>query len=120
MIAMLDPKSLTVLVTGATAGFGAAVCRRFAEAGSRVVATGRRQERLEALARELGGSCYTAPLDVRDRRAVDRLIGTLPEPFAKINVVVANAGLALGLEPAQQAELDDWDAMVTTNINGVL
>jgi len=67
MIAMLDPKTLTVLVTGATAGFGAALCRRFAEAGSRVIATGRRTQRLDALKRELGDRCHSAVLDVRDR-----------------------------------------------------
>jgi 3-hydroxy acid dehydrogenase/malonic semialdehyde reductase len=120
MISMLDPKTLTVLVTGATAGFGAALCRRFAEAGSRVIATGRRAERLDALSRELGERCHTAVLDVRDRKAVDALVNGLPGPFANINVTIANAGLALGLEPAQKANLDDWESMVATNINGVL
>jgi 3-hydroxy acid dehydrogenase/malonic semialdehyde reductase len=120
MIAMLDPKSLTVLVTGATAGFGAAVARRFAEAGSRVIAAGRRAQRLDALKRELGDRCHTAVLDVRDRKAVDALVSGLPGPFANIDVAVANAGLALGLEPAQQANLDDWENMVATNINGLL
>jgi 3-hydroxy acid dehydrogenase/malonic semialdehyde reductase len=120
MIAMLDPKTLTVLVTGATAGFGAALCRRFAEAGSRVIATGRRAQRLDALKRELGDRCHAAVLDVRDRKAVDALVSGLPGAFANVNVAVANAGLALGLEPAQKADLDDWDSMVATNINGLL
>jgi 3-hydroxy acid dehydrogenase / malonic semialdehyde reductase len=120
MIAMLDPNTLTVLVTGATAGFGEAVCRRFAQAGSRVIATGRRQERLNALARDLGASCYSAALDVRDRRAVEALVASLPANFANVNVAVANAGLALGLEPAQQTNIEDWEAMVETNIKGVL
>src|SRR5690242_12596950 len=117
---MLDPKTLTVLVTGATAGFGAAICRRFAEAGSRVIATGRRQTRLEALARELGPACHPAVLDVRDCAAVNALVAGLPEAFAKVNVVVANAGLALGLEPAHEVDIADWDAMVETNVKGVL
>jgi 3-hydroxy acid dehydrogenase / malonic semialdehyde reductase len=120
MIAMLDPKTLTVLVTGATAGLGAAIARRFAQAGSRVIATGRRKERLDALARELGERCHTAVLDVRDRKALDALIAGLPRAFAAVNVAVANAGLALGLEPAHKADLDDWDTMVATNINGLL
>ena len=115
MISMLDPKTLTVLVTGATAGFGAALCRRFAEAGSRIIATGRRAERLDALRRELGERCHTAVLDVRDRKAVDVLVSGLPGPFANINVTIANAGLALGLEPAQKANLDDWESMVAKN-----
>src|SRR5919201_6246323 len=120
MIAMLDPNTLTVLVTGATAGFGTALARRFLEAGSGVIATGRRAERLDALQRELGDRCHTAVLDVRDRKAVDALVAGLPAAFADINVAVANAGLALGLEPAQKADLDDWETMVATNINGLL
>src|SRR5713226_3689598 len=120
MIAMLDPKTLTVLVTGATAGFGVALARRFAEAGSRVIATGRRAERLDVLKRELGDRCHAVVLDVRDRAAVDALVNKLPGPFANVNVAVANAGLALGLEPAQKANLDDWDNMVATNVNGLL
>ncbi len=120
MIAMLDPKTLTVLITGATAGLGAAFARRFAEAGSRVIATGRREQRLAALRRELGERCHTAMLDVRDRAAVEAMVRALPEEFANVNVAVANAGLALGLEPAHKADLDDWDDMVATNISGVL
>src|SRR5262249_29183178 len=120
MIAMLDPKTLTVLVTGATAGIGAALARRFAAAGSRVIAAGRRADRLDALKRRLGHRCHTAVLDVRARKAVGALIGGLPSGFADVNVAVANAGLALGLEPAQKANLDDWENMVATNINGLL
>ncbi len=120
MISMVDPKGLTVLVTGGTSGFGAAVCRRFAGAGSKVIATGRRKDRLAALKDELGSACYTTALDVRDRKAVDALLAGLPKAFSRVNVVVANAGLALGLEPAHRADLDDWEGMVATNINGLL
>jgi NADP-dependent 3-hydroxy acid dehydrogenase YdfG len=120
MVQMIDPKTLTVLVTGATAGFGAATARRFAAAGSRVIATGRRADRLAALKKELGARCHTAAYDVTDRGANEKMVKELPAEFAKINVVVANAGGALGLEPAHQANLDDWEQMVKVNINGVL
>jgi NADP-dependent 3-hydroxy acid dehydrogenase YdfG len=120
MIETVDPKSLTVLVTGATSGFGAAACRRFAEAGAKVVATGRRAERLAALKKELGALCHTIAFDARDREATQEAFALLPAEFSRPNVVVANAGLALGLEPAQRSDLDDWDGMVATNINGML
>ncbi|WP_407519968.1 SDR family NAD(P)-dependent oxidoreductase [Methylobacterium oryzisoli] len=120
MIPMLDPTSLTVFVTGATAGFGAAVCRRFAEAGARVIGTGRRRERLDALRRELGDRCHVAELDVTDRDAVTALVSSLPAGFDAPNVCIANAGLALGLEPAQQAQIGNWEQMIATNVNGLL
>jgi 3-hydroxy acid dehydrogenase / malonic semialdehyde reductase len=120
MVQMLDPKTLTVLVTGATAGFGAATARRFAEAGSRVIATGRRAERLDALKKELGARCHTLNFDVTDRAATEKALASLPADFAKINVVVANAGGALGLEPAHKADLKDWEDMIAVNISGLL
>jgi NADP-dependent 3-hydroxy acid dehydrogenase YdfG len=120
MIERLDPKSLTVLVTGATSGFGAAICRRFAGEGAKVIACGRRAERLAALKKELGASCHVLAFDVRDKKAVAKAFAALPADFARFNVVVANAGLALGLGSAQEADLDDWDEMVATNINGLL
>jgi 3-hydroxy acid dehydrogenase/malonic semialdehyde reductase len=120
MIDFLDPKSLTVLVTGATSGFGAAICRRFASEGARVIATGRRKDRLSQLKKELGARCQSTVFDVRDRKAVEKALASLPAGFAKPNVVVANAGLALGLAAAPQADLEDWDAMVDTNIKGLL
>ena len=120
MIERIEPKSLTVLVTGATAGFGAAVCRRFAGAGAKVIATGRRTDRLAALKKDLGESCHTVSFDARDRSATEEAFALLPPEFARPNVVVANAGLALGLEPAQRSDLDDWDGMIATNINGML
>jgi NADP-dependent 3-hydroxy acid dehydrogenase YdfG len=117
---MVDPKTLTVLVTGATSGFGAAVCRRFAGAGAKVIAVGRRAGRLAALKKELGARCHTLVLDVRDQKAVEKKFNSLPSKFSRMNVVVANAGLALGLDSAQEAKLADWDEMVATNINGLL
>lgn len=120
MRSSIDPKSLTVLVTGATSGFGAAVSRRFVRAGAKVIATGRRVDRLRALRKELGPRCRIAAFDVRERRHVEASLAALPKEFARVNVVVANAGLALGLGPAHEASLEDWDAMVATNINGLL
>jgi 3-hydroxy acid dehydrogenase/malonic semialdehyde reductase len=110
----------TVLVTGASAGFGVAIARRFVASGARVVVCARRADRLAALAGELGAGVHTLALDVQDRAAVERAIGALPAPFAEIDVLVNNAGLAKGLEPAQRAALDDWDQMIDTNCKGLV
>ncbi|SHJ08158.1 3-hydroxy acid dehydrogenase / malonic semialdehyde reductase [Roseomonas rosea] len=112
---------MIVLVTGATAGFGAAIARRFAQDGARIIAAGRRAERLEALRAELGtDKVLPVVLDVRDREAVARAVEGLPAEWAGVDVLVNNAGLALGLSPAQEASLDDWDAMVDTNVKGLI
>jgi len=110
----------SVFVTGASAGFGAAIARRFHAAGARVVLAARRRDRLEALARELGERALVLPLDVSDRDAVVATIGSLPAAFAEVDVLVNNAGLALGLEPAPRADLDDWDRMIETNCRGLV
>jgi 3-hydroxy acid dehydrogenase/malonic semialdehyde reductase len=110
----------TVLVTGASAGFGNAIARRFVAEGHRVIATARRADRLAALAEELGEQVLPVELDVRDRAAVEAVVASLPEPFAAIDVLVNNAGMALGLEPAAEADLDAWDQMVDTNCKGVM
>jgi 3-hydroxy acid dehydrogenase / malonic semialdehyde reductase len=110
----------TILVTGASAGFGAAIVRRFAAKGDRVVATARRLDKLEALAKELGAAILPLALDVQDRDAVERAVADLPPAFAMIDCVVNNAGLALGLEPAQRADLANWDRMIDTNCKGLV
>jgi len=110
---------MIVFVTGATAGFGAAIAHRFVQEGHRVVAAGRRRERLDELARELGDAVHPLVLDVTDRGAVEGLVATLPAAFAAVDVLVNNAGLALGLESAQEAKLDDWDTMIDTNVKGL-
>jgi 3-hydroxy acid dehydrogenase/malonic semialdehyde reductase len=109
-----------VLVTGASAGFGAALVRRFVSSGARVVAAARRTERLAALAAELGDAVLPVELDVRDRAAVAAAIAGLPAPFAAVDVLVNNAGLALGLEPAPRADLDHWQQMIDTNCTGLV
>jgi 3-hydroxy acid dehydrogenase / malonic semialdehyde reductase len=112
---------MIIFVTGATAGFGAAIARRFAREGHHIVATGRRRDRLETLADELGRD-RVLPLvfDVRDQEAVETAFKTLPAAFVDIDVLVNNAGLALGLDPAYQARLDDWEVMVDTNVKGLM
>jgi 3-hydroxy acid dehydrogenase/malonic semialdehyde reductase len=108
------------LVTGATSGFGEACAEAFVRAGARVVAAARRKDRLDALAARLGGGVHPVVLDVRDRDGVERAIRGLPAAFAAIDVLVNNAGLALGLEPAQRASLDEWDTMIATNCRGLV
>lgn len=112
--------SRTALVTGATAGFGAAITRRLVADGWRVIAAGRRQDRLDALAAELGDDVLPLALDVTDGAAVAALPGSLPEGWRDVDVLVNNAGLALGLAPAQLSDAADWDRMVATNITGLL
>ncbi|TFY95133.1 SDR family oxidoreductase [Pseudomonas nabeulensis] len=112
----------TVFITGATAGFGEACARRFAQAGWSMVLTGRREERLLRLADELSGQAEVLPLvlDVRDRAAMQAAISQLPEGFNRLRGLINNAGLALGTEAAQACSLDDWETMVDTNIKGLL
>lgn len=110
----------TILVTGATAGFGAAFARRFIKDGHKVIATGRRTERLEALKQELGDNLHIAALDVTDKEAIAGFVASLPAAWQKIDVLVNNAGLALGLSPAWDANLEDWDTMIATNITGLI
>ncbi len=114
--------SQIALITGATSGFGAACARRFAAEGWRLILCGRRQERLDELRAELAATApvHTFPLDVRDEAAVNAAIAELPAEFAEIDLLVNNAGLALGLEPAHRCDMQDWRDMVDTNIKGLL
>jgi len=112
-----------VFITGASAGFGAAIARAFAAPGVRLVLAARRLERLQALAAELedkGASVLPLTLDVRDAAAVKAAIAGLPGAFAAVDLLVNNAGLALGLEPAQRASLEDWQRMIDTNVTGLV
>jgi 3-hydroxy acid dehydrogenase/malonic semialdehyde reductase len=112
---------MIVFVTGATAGFGTAITHRYLREGHTVIATGRRAERLAALAAECAGlPLHTVVLDVRDKAAIDAVLAALPEAFRAIDVLVNNAGLALGVAPAQAASLADWETMVDTNIKGLM
>lgn len=111
---------MIVLITGASAGFGASIARVLAAEGHKIIATGRRADRLQALAEELGrDKVLPLELDVTDRAGVAAAIAGLPAEWAAIDVLVNNAGLARGLAPAQEASLDDWEAMIDTNVKGV-
>jgi 3-hydroxy acid dehydrogenase/malonic semialdehyde reductase len=111
---------MNILVTGATSGFGAAIARRFIDEGHRVIATGRRAGRLAALAASCGERLHPLVLDVRDRAAVQQAVDTLPAELAAIDVLVNNAGLALGLKPAHESDMADWEQMVDTNVKGLM
>jgi serine 3-dehydrogenase len=111
----------TALVTGATSGFGAATARRFVAAGWRVIVTGRRAGRLQALADELGADrVHAVVFDMRDANAMNAAMDALPEAFRGVDLLVNNAGLAQGTQPAQSARLDDWQRMIDTNITALV
>lgn len=118
------PPPIVVFITGATSGIGAACARQFAAAGARLVLAGRRADRLGALAAELHAASqaasFTISLDVRDRDAVYAAVASLPADFAAIDVLVNNAGLALGLANAYEADPDDFDTMIDTNVKGLV
>lgn len=111
-----------VFITGATSGFGRACAYRFATAGWALVLSGRRQERLEELKQQLSDKAqvHIATLDVRDRDAVQDVVEALPNAYKSVKVLVNNAGLALGAGPAQEADLDDWQTVIDTNITGLV
>jgi 3-hydroxy acid dehydrogenase/malonic semialdehyde reductase len=115
-----DLQDRVALVTGATSGIGAACVDAFVAAGARVVAAGRRADRLQALVARNGPRVHPLVLDVRDRAAVERAAAALPPGFAEVDVLVNDAGLALGLEPAQRASLDEWEQMIDTNCKGLV
>ena len=111
----------TVMITGASAGFGAACARKYGGPQTRLVLAARRLDKLKALQQELSGTeCFVLQLDVRDREKVSQALSSLPEPFREVDILVNNAGLALGLEPAHEANMDLWETMVDTNIKGLI
>ncbi|MBS8275649.1 SDR family NAD(P)-dependent oxidoreductase [Thalassospira tepidiphila] len=112
----------TALITGATSGFGAATARRFVKEGWKVIVTGRRAERLDALVDELGGATVAHALcfDIQDADAIQVAVDGLPADFAEVDLLVNNAGLALGTAPAQECKLSDWMTMIDTNNKGLV
>lgn len=113
----------TVLITGATSGIGLGCARKFAENSDRLILTGRNEKRLEEIRRELeekGTKVLILTFDVRDSQKAKQQIDNLPEEWKEIDVLVNNAGLALGLEPEYEGDLNDWEVMIDTNIKGLL
>ena len=113
----------TILITGATSGIGLACARKFAENGDRLILTGRNESRLAEIRRELTNKdteVLTLTFDVRDREKAEKYLSGLPFEWQQIDVLVNNAGLALGLEPEYEGSPDDWDTMIDTNIKGLL
>ena len=110
----------TAFVTGATSGFGRAIAERLLRVGWRVVVTGRRDERLQPLRDEFGDAVHLAAFDMRDADAIHAAVDALPDAFKRIDLLVNNAGLALGTAPAQRADLAQWRQMIDTNITGLV
>jgi len=113
-------KNKIILITGATSGIGRATAIRFANVGARLILCGRRKEKLDVLVRDLGENHQSLIFDVRDKKAVFKAIESLPKEFKKIDVLINNAGNAHGMDSAQTANLDDWDAMIDSNVKGLM
>lgn len=117
-------KSKTVFITGATAGFGQALSFKFAKANYNLILTGRRKERLDQISdqlqKEYNVSAHTLNFDIRNKQACFDAVASLPLEFQNIDILINNAGLALGRDPFDKADLDDWDTMIDTNLKGLL
>lgn len=111
---------MNVVITGASSGFGYEMAKVFVAAGHKVIGLARRQERLESIHNELGDLFYGIELDVSDRRATETAVKDIMAQFGHVDVLVNNAGLALGLEGAHEANFDDWQTMVQTNVLGLI
>jgi len=117
---LLERNPMIVFITGATSGFGAAMARKFVSSGHRVIATGRRVERLKDLSAELTPNVLPIAMDVTDKASITAALAALPAEWQQIDVLINNAGLALGTEPAQNAALEDWESMIATNCQGLV
>ncbi len=111
---------MVVMITGASSGFGAEIARKFIHHGHRVIGAARRTDRLAALADELGSAFLPVELDVTSKASIEQALSALPPDWQTIDVLINNAGLALGLEPAQAAHLEDWETMIATNCLGLV
>ncbi|MEO7493772.1 MAG: SDR family NAD(P)-dependent oxidoreductase [Massilia sp.] len=111
---------MIVFITGASAGFGAEMARVFVRNGHQVIISARRRERLDDLAAELGEMALPVVIDVTDKKSIDDALAMLPQSWRQIDVLINNAGLALGTLPAHEASLDDWETMIATNCKGLV
>ncbi|MBY0574763.1 MAG: SDR family oxidoreductase [Undibacterium sp.] len=111
---------MLILITGASSGFGSAMARKFVQHGHRVIVAARRLERLQELAAELGEACLPVALDVTDKASIAQMLTNLSAEWKDIDVLINNGGLALGIAPAQEADLDDWETMIATNNTGLV
>ena len=111
---------MIIFITGATAGFGAAMARKFVQHGHKVIAAGRRKDRLDALAAELGPGLLPVVMDVTSKPSIVDALAALPHDWQALDVLINNAGLALGIEPAHHAALEDWETMIETNCKGLV
>ncbi|KQY11736.1 MULTISPECIES: SDR family NAD(P)-dependent oxidoreductase [Massilia] len=111
---------MIVFITGASAGFGAAMARTFVKNGHQVVLAARRKDRLDALAKELGESALPIAMDVTDKNSIEEALSMLPQSWRQIDVLINNAGLALNTKPAYEVPLEDWETMIATNIKGLV
>lgn len=111
---------MIVLITGASSGFGEEMARRFVREGHRVIAAARRTERLAVLQQELGANLLPVAMDVTEKQSINDALAGLPAAWKEIDVLINNAGLALGIEPAYQASLDEWETMIATNTKGLV
>lgn len=111
---------MIVFITGASAGFGAAMARTFVQHGHQVILSGRRQQRLDALAAELGDLALPLVMDVTSKASIDDALAMLPQSWRSADVLINNAGLALGTQPAHEAPLADWETMISTNCTGLV
>lgn len=111
---------MIVLITGASSGFGEEMARKFVQNGHKVIATGRRRDRLDKLAAELSTSLLPVEMDVRDKASIAGALAGLPSEWSEIDVLINNAGLALGVEPAHKSSLEEWETMIDTNCKGLV
>jgi len=111
---------MIVLITGATSGFGAEMARKFASHGHHIIATGRRKDRLDQLVSEIGSKVLAVVMDVTDKQSIAAMLAGLPSEWKEIDVLINNAGLALGVKPAQSASLAEWETMIATNCTGLV
>lgn len=112
--------SKTLLITGATSGFGKSCAELFHQQGWKTILVGRREQNLTQISQSLGNNIHTIQLDVRNCKDIETKLNQIPDTFQNIDVLINNAGLALGLEPAHETQLEDWENMVDTNIKGVM